>query len=203
MAYILAVHVPIFGMTLIPVFVPGWPLVLLPVQIAFLQLVVDPACSIVFESEQIDPKVMDRPPRRVGARLFSRHDLTIAGLQGLSVLAATLAVYVWALLADEPDDVIRSLAFVTLYVGNLTLILVNRSWRLSIRQSFHQRTNPSLKWILTGAIGMVVVLLTVPALRDAFNFGPLDPLDWIISVTAGFVSVTWFEVYKHRAAAAH
>jgi Ca2+-transporting ATPase len=66
MAYIIAVHVPIFGMTLIPVFVPSWPLVLLPVQIAFLQLVIDPACSIVFESEQIDPNVMDRPPRRVG-----------------------------------------------------------------------------------------------------------------------------------------
>ena len=98
MAYIIAVHVPIFGMTLIPVFVPGWPLVLLPVQIAFLQLVVDPACSIVFESEQIDPKVMDRAPRRVGAPLFDRRDLTIAGLQGLSVLAATLAVYIWALL---------------------------------------------------------------------------------------------------------
>ena len=201
MAYILAVHVPIFGMTLIPVFVPGWPLVLLPVQIAFLQLVIDPACSIVFESEQIDPKVMDRPPRRVGAPLFSRHDLTIAGLQGLSVLAAPFAVYAWALLIDEPDDVVRSVAFVTLFVGNLTLILVNRSWRLSIRQSFQQRANPTLKWILPGAIGMVIVLLTVPALRDAFNFGPLHPLDWIVAVLAGFVSVMWFEIYKHHTGA--
>ena len=199
MAYILAIHVPIFGMTLIPVFVPGWPLVLLPVQIAFLQLVIDPACSIVFESEQIDPKVMDRPPRRVGAPLFSRRDLTIAGLQGLSVLAATLAVYLWALLAGEPDDVIRSVAFLTLFVGNLALILANRSWRLSIRQALRQRANPTLKWILPGAIGMVIVLLTVPALRDAFNFGPLQPLDWVVAVTAGFASVIWFEIYKRQA----
>ena len=67
MAYIIAIHVPIFGMTLIPVFVPGWPLVLLPVQIAFLQLVIDPACSIVFESEQIDPQGDGpaAPPRRL------------------------------------------------------------------------------------------------------------------------------------------
>jgi Ca2+-transporting ATPase len=200
LAYILAVHVPIFGMTLIPVFVPGWPIVLLPVQIAFLQLVIDPACSIVFEAEQIDPRVMDRPPRRVGAPLFSRRDLTITGLQGLSVLAATLAVYAWTLLADEPDDVIRSIAFLTLFVGNLTLILVNRSWRLSIRQSFKERANPTLKWILPAATAMVILLLTVPALRDAFSFGPLHPLDWIVATTVGFVSVTWFEIYKHRTA---
>ena len=199
MAYILAVHVPIFGMTLIPVFVPGWPLVLLPVQIAFLQLVIDPACSVVFESEQVDPKVMDRAPRPVGAPLFSRHDLTIAGLQGLSVLAATLAVYAWALLSNEPDDVVRSVAFLTLFVGNLTLILVNRSWRLSIRQSFRERANPTLKWILPAAVAMVVVLLTVPVLRDAFNFGPLHPLDWAVATLAGSLSVVWFEIYKHRA----
>ena len=198
MAYILSVHVPIFGMTLIPVFVPSWPIVLLPVQIAFLQLVIDPACSIVFESEQADPRVMDRPPRRVGAPLFSRRDLVIAGLQGLSVLAATVAVYVWALLTHEPEDVVRSVAFLTLFVGNLTLILVNRSWRLSIRQSFRERANPTLKWILSGAVGMVVVLLTVPALRDPFNFGPLQLADWIVAVVAGSASVTWFEIYKHH-----
>ena len=92
----------------------------------------------------------------------------------------------------------RSTAFLTLFVGNLALILVNRSWRLSIRQSFKERANPTLKWILPGAIGMVIVLLTVPALRDAFKFGPLHPVDWIVATTAGLVSVMWFEIYKHR-----
>jgi Ca2+-transporting ATPase len=198
-AYILAVHVPIFGMTLVPVFVRGWPLVLLPVQIAFLQLVIDPACSVVFESEQVDPKVMERPPRRVGAPLFSRRDLVIAGAQGLSVLIATLAVYLWAISADRADDVVRSAAFLTLFVGNLALILVNRSWRLSIRQSLRERANPTLKWILPGAIAMVVVLLTVPPVRDAFHFGPLTPLWWVTAVVAGSASVTWFEVYKRVA----
>jgi Ca2+-transporting ATPase len=142
---------------------------------------------------------MDRPPRRVGAPLFSRRDLTIAGLQGVSVLAATLAVYTWALLAGEPDNVIRSVAFLTLFVGNLALILVNRSWRLSIRQSLRERANPTLKWILPSALGMVIVLLTVPALRDAFNFGPLEPSNWVVAVIAGSASVSWFEIYKRRA----
>jgi Ca2+-transporting ATPase len=169
------------------------------VQIAFLQLVIDPACSIVFESEQVDPDIMDRPPRRAGEPLFSRRDLTIAGLQGASVLGATLAVYLWALLSGEPDEVVRSVAFLTLFVGNLALILVNRSWRLSIGQSLRERANPALKWILPCALGMVIVLLTVPALRDAFHFGPLDPVDWFVAVLAGSAAVGWFEIYKRHA----
>jgi Ca2+-transporting ATPase len=198
MAYIIAVHVPIFGMTLIPVFVPSWPLVLLPVQIAFLQLVIDPACSIVFESEQIDPNVMDRPPRRVGEPMLSRRDFIVAGLQGLSVLTVVMAVYLWALWSGRPDDVVRSVAFLTLFIGNLALILVNRSWRLSIRESLRERANPTLKWIISGAIALVVILLTVPVLRDAFNFGPLHPVEWLMAITAGFVAIGWFELYKTR-----
>jgi Ca2+-transporting ATPase len=198
MAYIIAVHVPIFGMTLIPVFVPSWPLVLLPVQIAFLQLVIDPACSIVFESEPIDPEVMERAPRHVDAPLFNRRDLTIAALQGISVLAVVLAVYLWAIWSDRPDDVVRSAAFLTLFVGNLALILVNRSWRLSVRQALRERPNPTLKWILPAAALLVIILLTVPALRDAFNFGPLQPTDWLVAVAGGCAAITWFEVLKRR-----
>ena len=168
MSYIIAVHVPIFGMSLIPVFVADWPLVLLPVQIAFLELIIDPACSIVFEAEQIDPKIMDQPPRGITEPMFGRRVLTIAVLQGLSVLIAVLGVYLWAVLGDRPGDVVRSVTFATLVVGNLALILVNRSWRLSIWQSFRQRKNRALKWILALASTMLVVLLTVPGLRSAF-----------------------------------
>ena len=197
MAYVIAVHVPIFGMAVIPVFVAGWPLVLLPVQIAFLQLIIDPACSIVFESEEIDPRIMDQPPRRPGAPMFSRRALTIAALQGLSALAAVFGVYLWAVLDNRPDDVVRSVTFATLVVGNLALILVNRSWRLSIWQSFRERRNPTLKWILAGA-ALLVVLLTVPSLRNAFHFGPMKPADWLVALVAGFLGVAWFEVYKAR-----
>ncbi len=197
MAYIIAVHVPIFGMAVIPVFVADWPLVLLPVQIAFLQLIIDPACSIVFESEEIDPRIMDQPPRRPGAPIFSRRVLTIAALQGLSALAAVFGVYLWSVLDNRPDDVVRSITFTTLLVGNLALILVNRSWRLSIWQSFRERTNPTLKWLLAGA-ALIVVLLTVPSLRSAFHFGPMKPADWVVAVVAGFIGVAWFEIYKAR-----
>ena len=198
MAYVIAVHVPTFGMSLVPLFVPSWPLVLLPLQIAILELIIDPACSIVFESEAIDPEIMQQPPRRIGGPMFSRRLLTLSALQGVSVLAAVLGVYLWAVLGDRPDDSVRSVTFASLVVGNLGLILVNRSWRLSVWESFRQRRNRTLKWILGGAATMLVGLLTLPAMRDAFHFGPMKPSEWIVAVGAGIAGVAWFEVYKTR-----
>lgn len=196
MSYIIAVHVPIFGMSIIPVFVSDWPLILLPVQVAFLELIIDPACSIVFESEDVDPSVMDRPPRGLLEPMFGRRVLVIAGLQGLSSLAAVGSVYLWAVLGDRPDDSVRSITFATLVIGNLALILVNRSWRLSIWQSFRQRKNGALKWILGAASTLLVVVLSVPWSRAAFNFGPIRFLDWAVALAAGVIGVAWFEAYK-------
>ena len=196
MAYIVAVHVPIFAMALIPVFVADWPLVMLPVQLAFLQLIIDPACSIVFESEQIDPRLMEQPPRGVDEPLFGRRVLLTSLLQGLSVLAAVLAVYLWAVLGHRPADEARSVTFATLVTGNVALILVNRSWRLSIWETFRQRRNPTVKWILLLTAVLLVTFLSVPWLRSAFHFGPLRPIDWTVAVIAGFVSVLGFEIYK-------
>ena len=196
MSYVIAVHLPIVGMSLIPVFIADWPLVLLPVQIAFLELIIDPACSVVFEAEEIDPKIMDSPPRGLDAPMFGTKVLTIAVLQGLSVLAATLAVYLWAVLNKHPDDVVRSVTFATLVIGNVALILVNRSWRLSVWRTFRERRNSALKWILAGAGVLLGAILTVPGLRHAFNFGPLPPTGWVVAVGAGLLGVAWFEIYK-------
>jgi Ca2+-transporting ATPase len=196
MAYIIAVHVPIIGMSLTPIFVPHWPLVLLPVQIAFLELIIDPACSVVFEAEQVDPQIMNRPPRGLGEPMFGRRTLTIAALQGVSVLAAALAVYLSGVLAGRPDGVVRSVTFATLVLGNLALILVNRSWRLPIWRAVRERRNPTVKWILLGASTLLAVMLTVPAAREAFNFGPITPTDWLVTIGAAATAVAWFEIYK-------
>ena len=201
MSYIIAVHVPIAWMSLIPVFVSHWPLVLLPVQIAFLELIIYPACSIVFEAEPVDPNVMDRPPRGIKEPMFGRRVLTIAFLQGTSVLAVVFGVYLWGILTGHSDDVVRSLTFVTLVVSNVALILVNRSWRLSVWRSFRERVNRALYWILGFAATLLVVLLGVPGLRDAFHFGRIAWTDGLIALGAGFVCTLWFEVYKAFAAA--
>lgn len=196
MSYIIAVHVPIAGMSLIPVFVSGWPLVLLPVQIAFLELIIDPACSVVFEAEQVDPEIMERPPRGLGEPMFGRRVLAIAFAQGISVLAAVFGIYLWGVLTDRSAEVVRSLTFATLVISNLALILVNRSWRLPIWRSLKERKNRTLRWILGGAIVLLTAVLTVPGLRTAFHFGRISWIEGLITLIAGFIGVAWFEVRK-------
>ncbi|MGO4121742.1 cation-translocating P-type ATPase [Arthrobacter sp. YAF16] len=196
LAYTIAVHVPIVGMSLLPVFVSEWPLVLLPVQIAFLELIIDPACSVVFEAEEIDPAIMDQPPRKAGQGIFGRRVLVIAACQGLAVLAAVVGVYLWSIGSGKADDVVRSVSFATLVIGNLSLILVNRSWRLPVWRTFRERRNRTLKWVVGGAALFLVVLLSVPGLRGAFDLGPLGPGDWLLALVAGAAGVVWFEIYK-------
>jgi len=196
MSYAIAVHVPILGMALIPIFISTWPLVLLPAQIAFLELIIDPACSVVFESEETDPQIMNRPPRKANEKVFNKHIVGMAIAQGLGVLVVVLFMYFWALISGKNDDQIRTLSFATLMLGNIALILVNRSWHLSMFQTFRERTNKTIKWILGGAIGMLILLVNVPLLRKAFNLSYLNLTDWLLVFVAAFGSVLWFEIYK-------
>jgi Ca2+-transporting ATPase len=196
MAYIIAVHVPIAGMSLLPVFVGHWPLVLLPVQIAFLELIIDPSCSVVFEAEPIEPGIMDERPRGLGEPVFSARVLTLALLQGASVLAAVFGVYLWGIVSGRGDDAVRSLTFTALVLGNLALILVNRSWRLSVWRTMRERRNGTLGWVLVLALAMLTVLLTVPATRRAFHLGPITWTDAVVALAAAVISVAWFEIYK-------
>ena len=127
MAFVLAVHVPIAGLALIPL-IAKWPLVLMPVHLVFLEMIVDPACSIVFEAERGEAGLMQRPPRDVREPLFSRRLLVLSFFQGASVLVAVIGVFAIALYRGETPNNARALTFATLVVANLTLILANRSW---------------------------------------------------------------------------
>jgi len=196
MAYIIAVHVPIAGMSLIPVFVADWPLVLLPVSIAFLELIIDPACSVVFEAEPADPDIMEQPPQRPGEPLFGRRILAISFLQGASVLFAVVCVYYWMIASGRPDGIVRAATFATLVIGNLALILVNRSWRLSILRSLMKRRNVTLNWIMAVALTLLALLLTVPGLRAIFRFGVISWSEAAVALLAGVIGVSWFEIYK-------
>jgi Ca2+-transporting ATPase len=200
MAYILAVHVPIAGMSLIPVLVPRlfgveMPLVLMPVQIAFLELIIDPACSVVFEAEAEEKGIMERPPRGIDDPMFSRRMIGVSLAQGVFVLAAVLSVYLWAVFSGHPAGDVRALTFVTLVVGNLSLIFVNRSWTHTILGGLMSK-NPALWWVTAGTVTMLALLLAFPGTRDLFQFTVLHPDDFAIALFAGIASVLWFEVYK-------
>ncbi len=194
MAYIVAIHVPIAGMSLLPVLL-GWPLVLLPVHIVFLELIIDPACSIVFEAERGEKDLMLRPPRDPERALFSRGVLFVSLLQGLGVLFFALGIYAVSLGREMGELEARALTFTTLIVANLALILINRSWTRSALGALRER-NLALWLVVAGAIVFLALSLRVPALRELFRFSKLHASDVAICVGAGLASVLWFEVLK-------
>lgn len=194
MAYIFAVHFPIIGLALIPLLF-GWSPVFAPVHIVFLEMIINPACSIAFEAEPAEANIMQRPPRPTNEALFGRRIFLISLWQGIFVLLASLMVLSYALLHGASDELARTLTFSTLVVGNLGLILVNRSWRHSAIKSASQR-NPALWWVILGALAFLLLALNLPFLREVFHFAPIEPLQFLYCVIAGVVSVLWFELYK-------
>ncbi len=193
-AYILGVHVPIAGVSLVPV-VLGWPLILLPMHIVFLELIIDPSCSIVFEVEPEEKDIMKRPPRRADQRLFDRRTIGLALLQGLSVLFIVLAVYGVSLGRGQAENHARALSFATLIVANLGLIMANRSRTRTILEILRS-PNGALWWVTGGAFLFLGMVLCVPFLRELFRFSPLHLADYPLALAAGLLSLAWFEILK-------
>jgi Ca2+-transporting ATPase len=124
--FIIAVHIPVIGMSLIPV-LAGWPLVLMPVHIMVLQLIIDPTCSLVFEAESEEPDVMRRPPRSVNASIFGTAVLRTGLLHGTALLLTVLGIYGYALQHYPNTGEARALAFTAMVIGNIGLIFIHRS----------------------------------------------------------------------------
>jgi len=194
MAYILAIHVPIAGMSLIPL-MTGWPLVFYPVHIMFLQFIIDPACSIVFEAAPEEADLMSRPPRDPKGPLFGRRIIGLSLLQGGIVLTITLTVYGAALVRGQSGPEARALVFTTLVIANLGLIFTNRSWSRTIPETLRS-PDPALWWVAGGALVFLGLVLYIPFLRNLFHFAPLHPLDLAIALAAGASGILWFEALK-------
>ena len=193
-AYIFAVHIPIIGMSLIPVFF-NLPLVLLPVQIVFLELIIDPACSVVFEAEPAEANVMKRPPRSVKEPLFDKKVISLSILQGISVLIIVLSVYALTLYNGQGDMEARALSFTTLIIANLALILTNRSWSMTIFETLRS-PNKALWYVIGGALLFLGLVLYAEPLRNLFGFSILHANDLLICALAGLISILWFEALK-------
>jgi len=193
MSYILAVHVPIAGMALLPVLF-GWPALLFPMHIAFLELIIDPACSIAFENEPAESDVMQRPPRDASAPLFGGATLWLALLQGMGVLAAVLAAFAWAS-PRLPEPEARAFAFATLVVGNLVLIFSNRSATRSIWATL--RIPNKTLWVVVGlALALLLAALYTPWAVGVLRFAPLPVHELAAACALGLLSVLWFEGIK-------
>jgi Ca2+-transporting ATPase len=171
MAFVLAVHVPIAGLSLLPLLF-GWPIIFMPVHIAFLELVIDPVCSIVFEAEPEEAGVMKRPPRDPQAPLFSAGLMLWSVFQGACVLLAVGAFFVGLLHFGVPEAEARATTFVALVVSNFGLIIANRSFSASIISAL-ARPNRAFWGMLAAAAALLAAALFVPTLRDLFHFGPV------------------------------
>jgi Ca2+-transporting ATPase len=194
MAYIFAVHVPIAGLSLIPVAL-GWPLILMPIHIVFMELIIDPACSTVFEAEEGEANVMRRPPRDPNESIFDKRTVIWSLLQGLSVLLVSLSVFiVWRNIGATIEES-RAMSFATLIIANLTLILTNASWSRSILATLRSK-NQAMLWVLSGAFSFLALVIYVPMFSKFFLFSRLNSLEGLACMVAGLASVAWFELPK-------
>lgn len=194
MRYILAVHVPIAGMSFLPL-VFGWPVFLYPVHVVFLEFVIDPACSIVFEAEKSEEGAMRRPPRDPREPLFSLQMLGVSLLLGASVLAAVCLGYGWVVGHGLADREAASFGFAAIVFGNLAMIHATR-FRDRLLLDALRSPNPALWWVTGGTLAALGIAIYVPAVAGLFRFAPLAPIYLAFAAAVGIAGVLWYEVYK-------
>ncbi|WP_036215684.1 cation-translocating P-type ATPase [Massilia alkalitolerans] len=195
MCYVMAMHVPIAGMALLPVLL-GWPVMLYPLHIVFLELVIDPACSLAFENEPAEADLMRRPPRAPGEALFGRAAVGSALVQGAWVLALLVALYGWAL-SWLPEPEARGAAFAALVLCNLALLLSNRQ-RDGVGSTLRV-ANPVF-WAIAGAALLLLALaLFVPALAGLLDLAPPPPAALAAAVGMALLALAGLELRKWSA----
>jgi Ca2+-transporting ATPase len=195
LGYIFAIHVPIAGLSLIPVFFADLPLILWPVHIVFLELIIDPACSIIFEAEKEELDVMSRPPRAYDEPFFGMKKILLSCSQGIGILIIVFSVYLFCLKHGYSEREVRALAFTTLIASNIAVILSNRSWTRNIFQIL-STSNITVKWVTGGAAFFLILILNIPFLLNLFQFDRISLAETLFCVGAGFLSILWFEIYK-------
>lgn len=168
--YLLVVHIPIIMLSLLPVFL-GWPLVLLPIHIVFLEFIIDPSCTLIFESEAEDSRAMQRPPRRLNQPMFGRHLIVRSLTLGLAVSAVVVATFAWLQHSGATENKARSLTFLMIVLTNLLLILSISGGR-AIREAFAQKIHP-LPIISVLFVALLIAVYSVPALRNLFHFASI------------------------------
>ncbi len=194
MGFIFAVHVPIAGLALMPLLF-GLPILFGPMHIAFLEMVIDPVCSLVFEAETEEDDVMRRPPRAPDEPLFSASLIGWSLLQGAFAFVLVAVIFIVALRRGMPEAEVRALAFFSLVLTIVSLIFVNRSFSASLVTAL-RRPNPALALVLLAVATMLCLTLLWPFASDLFRFGPLHWDDLALTLGAGVLVLVFLEFLK-------
>ncbi|XLZ70919.1 cation-translocating P-type ATPase [Massilia sp. SR12] len=197
MCYVLAIHVPIAGMALLPALL-GWPVLLYPMHIAFLELIIDPACSLAFENEASDAEAMRQPPRRAGAPLLAWPTVLRALLQGAVALLAAALAYAWAQ-AALPEPAARATGFAVLVLANLSLIFTSLARRRSVLAQLAASNRAPL--LVAGvALATLLLALYLPPVAGAFQFGALGLRELGVVLGCGALCLAGSEAINRAAA---
>jgi Ca2+-transporting ATPase len=194
--YIISIHIPIILTVALPLFL-NWiyPAIFTPVHVIFLELIMGPTCSIVYENEPLEATSMQEPPRRLTDTFLSWRELSLSVLQGLTITAGTLIIYQVAAKSNMIEDEVRTMVFSTLVFANIFLTLVNRSFYFSVTKVLRYK-NRLLGGIIFSTILLLLLMVYVPLIRNFFQLSSLtvDRLIWCL--LTGCLSVIWIEVYK-------
>ena len=194
LCYVIGVHVPIAGMALLPLFA-GTPLVLTPALVMFLEMIINPASSIVFESEHGERDLMLRPPRKPGEALFGSRAITYALVQGLGLLLACMATFFITTAQGSAHEQARAAVFITMVLGNLAMILVSRSNHTGLL-SLLAKPNPAQWWLVGASLVALVLVVGVPWLAESFSFGMPDLAQIGVALLAALAALSWLEMVK-------
>lgn len=194
--YIISIHIPIILIVFLPL-VLGWlyPAVFTPVHVIFLELIMGPTCSIIYENEPIEPNTMSQPPRSASDTFFSLRELSTSIVQGLMITGGLCAVYWYAVDNGYTLPMTTGVIFIALITSNITLTLVNRSFYYSIFTTLRYK-NYLIPLAIAVTLALVALIFLIPMLREFFSFS-LPPTEGLFFATgAGFIAVFWFEAFK-------
>ncbi|HRI20663.1 MAG TPA: cation-translocating P-type ATPase, partial [Panacibacter sp.] len=194
--YVISIHIPIILTVFMPLIL-GWvyPNIFSPVHIIFLELIMGPTCSIIYENEPMEANTMVQKPRPFTTTFFKWKELITSIMQGLVITAGTLFTYQYAVHLGFDEAHTRTMVFTMLVTANIFLTLVNRSFYYSVIATLRYKNN-LVPLITCITIGITALLLFVRPLAIFFQFEPLTINELIICITIGFVSVIWYEAIK-------
>ena len=194
--YIISIHIPIILTVFIPLAL-GWefPNIFYPVHIIFLELIMGPTCSIIYENEPIEKNSMLQKPRPFTVTFFNRKELATSIAQGLMISLGVLMVYQYAIQNDYSESLTRSMVFTTLIAANIFLTLVNRSFYYSVLTTLKYK-NKLVLLIIGITIVITASLLFITPFTKFFKFETLSFSQLFISILVGFIAVIWYELVK-------
>ncbi|GIL23863.1 MAG: ATPase [Bacteroidota bacterium] len=196
--YIISIHIPIILTVSLPLFL-GWiyPNIFTPVHVIFLELIMGPTCSIVYENEPIEKNAMQQKPRKMTETFLNWRELSISIIQGLMITVGVLFAYQLAVQNGASEETTRAIVFTTLIFANVFLSLTNRSFTYSLFESFKNK-NILFPLITLATLILLFAILYIPVFSNFFHVSSLNLKDLGIAILIAMVSVLWFEVYKWR-----